>query len=99
MIHEIAQISIDPAEAAAFEAAAAQAVQHFRAAKDCLSMRVDRTIEQPGHYLLVVGWETVEAHTETFRSSSGYAAWRGLVGRFFIEPPSVTHVQNAVAGF
>lgn len=99
MIHEFAQISINPADAAAFEAAAAEAVQHFRSAKGCLSMRIDRTIEEPGHYLLIVGWETLEAHTETFRSSSGYAAWRDLIGKFFIEPVSVTHVQTAVTGF
>ena len=99
MIYEIAEITIQPGTDAAFEAAVREAVPLFRRAKGCLSMRLDRTIERPDTYRLVIGWETLEHHTVDFRGSADFQAWRGLVGGFFAEPPKVEHTRNAVAGF
>ncbi|QGZ41670.1 heme-degrading monooxygenase HmoA [Pseudoduganella flava] len=99
MIYEIAEITIHPGTNAAFEAAVGEAVPLFRRAKGCLSMRLDRTIERPDTYRLVIGWETLEHHTVDFRGSADFQAWRGLVGGFFAEPPKVEHTENAVSGF
>lgn len=99
MIHEIARLTIDEADAAPFEAAVAQAVPIFRAAKGCLSMRLDRVVEAPGTYLLVIGWTSVKAHMEGFRTSPGFQAWRDLVAGYFRAPPVVEHSAAAVAGF
>lgn len=63
MIQEIASITIDPARAAQFEAAVASARPHFEAAKGFVSFSLKRVIEDPACYQLVVGWESVEAHT------------------------------------
>ncbi|MBA4089219.1 putative quinol monooxygenase [Sphingomonas sp. VDB2] len=99
MIREVARIEIDPADAERFEAAVALATPHFRAADGCRSFRLDRSVDRPGHYRLVVGWDTVAAHVDGFRNSPGYQAWRALVGPFFITPPDVDHVETAVNGF
>lgn len=99
MISEIAQIQIDPAEAEAFEGAVAKAEPHFRAAKGCRSFRLDRAVDRPGFYMLVVGWESVEAHMVDFRNSEGFQHWRALAGPFFRQPPDVFHVETALAGF
>jgi len=99
MIREVARIEIDPIDADRFEAAAAQAIPHFRAADGCRSFRLDRSVDRPGHYLLVVGWDSVDAHVTGFRNSPGFQAWRALVGPFFTAAPDVDHVETAVDGF
>ena len=99
MIHEIAEITIKPATGAAFEAAVREAVPLFQRATGCLSMRIERTIERPETYRLVIGWATLENHTVDFRGSDDFQAWRGLVGGFFAEPPKVEHTETVVTGF
>lgn len=99
MIQEIARLSIDPADAAAFEAAVAQAVPHFHSAPGCRSFALERSVDRPGDYMLVVGWDSVDAHMVDFRGSDGFQAWRALVGPFFKSAPDVDHVEPAVQGF
>ncbi|ESQ84875.1 hypothetical protein AEAC466_07405 [Asticcacaulis sp. AC466] len=94
MITEIATIRIDPAQADAFEAAVAKAAPFFESAKGCHSMSLEAVIETPGVYNLRVLWETVEHHTELFRSSENFKQWRALAGPFFIEPPMVVHGET-----
>ncbi len=99
MIKEIARIDIDPAQSAAFEAAVAQAEPYFRAADGCRSFALERAIDRPGHYLLVVGWTSVAAHMVDFRGSDGFQAWRALAGPFFKTAPDVFHIETAIDGF
>ncbi|MCB1390568.1 MAG: antibiotic biosynthesis monooxygenase [Rhodobacteraceae bacterium] len=96
MIREIANLTIDPANAAAFEAAVARAVPLFRAAPDCFGVHLERVIEEPGRYRLVVQWASVAAHTEVFRASPAFQEWRALAGPFFSEPPHVVHTEQVV---
>ncbi|WP_225007292.1 antibiotic biosynthesis monooxygenase family protein [Novosphingobium percolationis] len=96
MIHEIATITIDPARAADFEAAVAAARPHFEAATGFVSFGLQRSIETPERYHLVVGWESVEAHMVDFRASEGFQHWRTLASPFFAAPPSVEHVSTVI---
>jgi heme-degrading monooxygenase HmoA len=91
MITEIATITIDPVRATEFEAAVAQATPLFRAAEGCHGMALERVIEDPALYKLVVHWDSVEHHTVKFRGSEGFRAWRALVGSFFLVTPTVIH--------
>jgi quinol monooxygenase YgiN len=93
MITEIATITIDPAQADAFEAAVASAAPTLRAAEGSHSMALERVIEVPGKYHLRVHWESVEHHMVTFRQSDGFRAWRALAGPFFVGTPVVEHTQ------
>lgn len=99
MIYEIAELYIKPDDHAAFQAGVAEAVPLFKAATGCLSMRLDRDIETPDTYHLVVGWVTLENHTVDFRGSPAFQSWRGLVGSYFATPPKVEHFETVVAGF
>lgn len=99
MIHEVAELTISQQDASAFEAAVKQAAAHFEAAEGCHSMRLEKVIEHPGQYRLVVAWDSVDAHMVTFRESEGFQAWRALAGPFFTEPPKVYHLELAVTGF
>lgn len=91
MITEIAVLTIDTARAKEFEAAVAQATPQFQSAPGCLGMALERVIEDPARYHLIVHWATLEAHTIDFRSSPRFTAWRELAGPFFTAPPVVEH--------
>lgn len=99
MIFEIASITVKPGQEAAFEADVAKAVLHFRAAQGCRRMKLERSIETPAHYRLVVGWDSVEDHMVQFRESDGYQQWRALAGPHFASPPHVEHVATVLDGF
>jgi quinol monooxygenase YgiN len=98
-VSEIADIDVIAGSEDAFEAAVAEAVSLFRDSPGCLSLSLHRSIESPSRFRLVVGWESVEAHTKTFRNSENYQQWRALVGPFFADQPKVQHYRKTAVGF
>jgi quinol monooxygenase YgiN len=99
MIREIARLRIDPAQAEAFLAAVADAAPLFRQARGCRSMRMEQLIEDPGIFLLLVEWETLDDHLVGFRHSPAFQQWRSLVGPFFLAPPVVEHSETQAIHF
>ena len=41
--------------------------------------------------MLLVEWDSIEAHTEGFRGSEDYAQWRALLHHFYDPFPVVEH--------
>ena len=99
MILELAQIEVKSGLEAEFEAGAAKAVPIFERAKGCKGMQLQRSVEKPSHYVLIVTWETVENHTVDFRNSADFQEWRKLVGHCFASTPAVGHIKTVVQGF
>jgi quinol monooxygenase YgiN len=93
MITEIATLTIDPANAAAFEAAVAEAAAAFQSTEGCHGMALERIIEDPAEYRLLVRWDSVAAHM-AFRETPAFQIWRGLAGPFFVGTPSVVHSET-----
>ena len=94
MILEIADIRIQPGQQAAFD----QAIQRGLAevigdARGYRGHKVNKGIENPERYVLMIFWETLEDHTVHFRQSPAFATWRGIVGPFFAAPPQVEHFE------
>jgi len=99
MILEIAQIDVKPGMEEAFEAGVKKAAPIFQRAKGCKGLELQRGIEHPSRYRLVVTWETVENHTVDFRGSADFQEWRQLVGHCFARAPEVEHTQRVLSGF
>ena len=99
MFMEVAEIVVKSGTEAQFEAAVKQAVPLFQRAKGCSGMRLDRSVEQPSRYTLLVQWATVDNHMVDFRESADFQEWRKLVGQFFDGAPQVGHTAIAVHGF
>ncbi len=99
MVYEFADLQILPGKEPEFEAAVQQAVPVFKGSPGCLGVELTRLVEEPAVYRLVVRWETLEHHTVQFRGGQNFAAWRGLVGRFFASPPAVKHATPVLRGF
>lgn len=47
------------------------------------SLSISRSTESPNLYLLLVEWDSVEAHTGGFRGSAGYERWKELLHHFY----------------
>jgi heme-degrading monooxygenase HmoA len=56
--------------------------------------KINKGIESPERYLLMVFWERLEEdHTVGFRGSDAFAQWRAIVGSYFAAPPQVEHFK------
>lgn len=96
MIYEIAEIQVKPDTHTAFEAAVTQALPLFKRSPGFQALRLNRLVERPDTYHLVIQWDTLEDHTVTFRGSPEFQSWRELVGGFFAAAPKVEHSQNVL---
>ncbi len=93
MILEIAQLQVRPGQQVAFEAAFAEASPIIASMPGYLGHELQRCIEQAGHYMLLVRWESVEHHEVGFRQSEGYQRWRRLLHHFYDPFPTVLHYE------
>jgi len=60
------------------------------------SLRLERCLEVPTRYLLLVEWDSVEAHTVGFRGSPQYGRWRDLLHEFYDPFPTVEHYRTVL---
>lgn len=99
MIHEVATVLIRSGTEKQFEQSFSEAVPLFKRAKGCESLRLERSLDDPLRYLVIVGWETLEDHVVGFRGSPDHARWRELVGGYFAAPPTADHTEVVIEGF
>lgn len=98
MILEVADIRIATGRNAEFEAAIERGLATVIAkAKGYRSHKVQKGIDSPERYLLMIEWDTLESHTVDFRQGPLFAEWRAIVGPFFAQPPVVEHFSLAKA--
>ena len=60
----------------------------------CRSLRMTRGIESPSRFVLLVEWDSVEAHEVNFRRTDRFVTWRAAIGPFFAHPPVVEHFSE-----
>lgn len=77
-----------------FEAAFKQASPIIASMRGYIAHELQRCIEQPGKYLLLVRWQTLEDHTIGFRQSPEYQQWRALLHHFYDPFPTVEHFEQ-----
>ncbi|MGH9102035.1 MAG: antibiotic biosynthesis monooxygenase family protein [Acidimicrobiales bacterium] len=94
MVTEHAVLHVDPERAAEFEEAIGRGIRFPQRSAGFRRARLLKGIEQPGTYLLLIEWDSVEAHTEEFRRSSLFAEWRAAVGVHFVSDPEVAHFEE-----
>lgn len=92
---EHAVLDVASGREAEFEAAFEEAVPFIAGSPGFRALRLSRCVERPGRYLLLVGWETLEDHTEGFRGSAAYEEWRRLLHHFYDPFPTVEHFTEA----
>jgi len=92
MILEVAAIRIQPGQQAAFDEAIQRGLKTvISRAKGFKGWKVNKGVESPERYVLMIFWETLEDHTVAFRGGPLFAEWRAIVGPFFASAPVVEH--------
>lgn len=93
MILEAAMLHVRPGQESAFEDAFRQASPIIAASPGYSGHELQRCVEAPGKYLLLVRWATLEDHTIGFRGSPPYQEWRRLLHHFYDPFPVVEHFE------
>ena len=96
MILEHAVLPVKPGLAESFVAAFEEAKPLILAQPGCRSLQVLRSIETPDRFVLLVEWDSVEAHEQGFRGSAAYAEWKRLLHRFYEPMPTVEHFTTVI---
>ncbi|OHV39567.1 MULTISPECIES: antibiotic biosynthesis monooxygenase family protein [Pseudofrankia] len=93
-VTEIARFNVKPGTESDFIAAYHTVRHEIATSPGCRSMRMSRGVESPSSFVLIVEWDSLEAHTEGFRGSDGYGRWRAAISPYFAGTPTVEHVAG-----
>jgi heme-degrading monooxygenase HmoA len=94
MVLEIADITVLPGTSDEFAAAAREGIRYVADTPGFRSAKLNRCIETPGRFVLLIEWDSVEAHTVGFRESENFARWRDHIGPFLDGQPRVEHFDD-----
>jgi heme-degrading monooxygenase HmoA len=97
MVLEVALIDIQEGREDEFTEGYAKAVHLLTTTPGCRSVRMTRGVESPSRFVLLVEWDSVEAHLDNFRATERFAEWRGLIGPYFDGAPRVEHFVDVPA--
>ncbi|MBW4556706.1 MAG: antibiotic biosynthesis monooxygenase [Trichormus sp. ATA11-4-KO1] len=94
MILEAVMLNIKPGLEDDFESAFKKASSIISRTNGYISHELHRCIEAQSKYLLLVKWESLEAHTVGFRGSAEYQEWKKLLHHFYEPFPTVEHFEE-----
>ncbi|HLK68086.1 MAG TPA: antibiotic biosynthesis monooxygenase [Bryobacteraceae bacterium] len=98
MILEVALLNVRPGEGQAFEKAFAEAQAIIARMDGYLWHQLQRCLEAPDRYILLVQWRRLEDHTVGFRQSGEYQKWKRLLHHFYDPFPVVEHFELVEEG-
>ena len=94
MILEVAILEIKPGWAEKFEAAFKVASPLIASTSGYIAHELQRCLETPNRYILLVRWQQLEDHTIGFRESPQYQEWKSLLHHFYDPFPTVEHYES-----
>lgn len=93
MILEVAILNVKEGREKEFERDFLLAGQHISAIKGYIRHSLRKCLEQDNKYILLVDWESLEAHTVGFRKSVQYLEWKKLLHDYYDPFPVVAHYE------
>ena len=91
---EIIRYKIEPANAAAFEKAYAEAGKLLQTSSYCQSYQVIHGVDEPGKYIVIIHWTSKEEHLNGFRKSSVFPPFFSLVRQFYNNIEEMKHYEG-----
>ena len=88
---EVALLDVRTGQEPAFEDAFRKAQAIIASMPGYRSHELQRCVERANRYVLLVRWDTLEAHTQGFRGSPQYQQWKALLHHFYDPFPVVEH--------
>jgi heme-degrading monooxygenase HmoA len=96
MILEVAILDVKSGLSEEFEAAFKTASKIIASMPGYISHELQRCLETPNRYILLVRWQQLEDHTVRFRRSPQYQEWRSLLHHFYEPFPTVEHYESVL---
>ncbi len=96
MILELAILYIKDKGADQFEKDFEKAGEYISSIKGYAGHTLQKCMEQKNKYILLVNWETLEAHTVGFRESPQYPEWKKLLHHYYDPFPVVEHYETII---
>ncbi|HEY0812449.1 MAG TPA: antibiotic biosynthesis monooxygenase family protein [Pseudonocardia sp.] len=96
MVLEIADFTVKAGTEDEFAAAVQEALPFLAATPGFRNARLTRGVESPSRFVLLVEWESVEAHTVGFRQSDRFPKWRAVIGPYFDGDPRAEHAVDVL---
>jgi heme-degrading monooxygenase HmoA len=93
MILEVATLDVIAGQEARFQDDFEHAQAIIASMNGYIGHQLQRCIETPSRYILLVRWETLEDHTEGFRRSPRYQEWKNLLHHYYDPFPTVEHYE------
>jgi heme-degrading monooxygenase HmoA len=97
MVTEIADFTVLAGSQETFADAVREGLKFVAETPGFRGARLTRSIETPTRFVLMIEWDSVEAHTVGFRGSENFPRWRAVVGPHFDGAPTVEHVDEVVS--
>lgn len=94
MVLEVAQFTVNPGQEEQFAEAYAGACHLIATSPGCRSVRMVRGVESPSRFILLVEWDSLEAHVRDFRGSERFQTWRAAIDQYIEGPPTVGHFTD-----
>jgi len=94
MITEHAYLYVKPGSELDFETAFPEAAAIMASTPGFRGMTLSRSVRQPGMYLLLARWKTVDDHLIGFRQSQAYLEWSLLLHKYYDPFPEVEHFEE-----
>ena len=96
MILEVACLFVKEGLEQQFESDFELAGQYISSISGYIEHTLQRCLEQPNKYILLVKWEKLEDHTIGFRTSEVYLKWRDLLHHYYEPFPVVEHYELVI---
>ena len=91
MLLEVAILNIKQGRSDEFEQSFSKASAIISSMDGYIEHRLQKCIESPDQYILLVQWESLEHHEIGFRQSEQYQEWKSLLHHYYDPFPVVEH--------
>ncbi|MDI6104558.1 antibiotic biosynthesis monooxygenase [Actinoplanes sp. NEAU-A12] len=98
MVLEVTLIDVLPGREGDFVNAYQMARPVVAGAPGCRSLRLQRAVESSTRFVLLIEWDSVEAHERNFRRTDRFAQWRALIGGSLAQPPLAEYFTDIATG-
>ena len=93
MILEVAEIFITSGSEQAFIDAITEGIPLVIQTDGYISHELQQGMEDPTRFLLMIQWESLDAHNINFRQSDRFSDWRAIISPHFASQPNVQHFE------
>lgn len=90
---EIIRYNIPQEKQNDFEQAYTGAAKYLKASSHCLGYNIIHGKEEPGHYIVIIYWTSMEDHLNGFRKSADFMPFFNLVKPFFNDIEEMKHYE------